>query len=512
MKNLYILVFILIFSSLSAQERIYLNENWRPTTKEKASFYRETSKEGKLIRIKDFYINGKLQMEGLASKIEVGDEVLEGEIKWFDEEGNLEKVGNYKNGKRIGVEKEFYPDGRISKEDFPKLNGEIHATEYVYKDQTGGYNKFTEWKDGHMIETTYDEDIKLIRDVQIGVEDFEFYDEKGKLIGKLNDDYSKGKNGTEVLYFYNPMKVKDVLQYKDGQQISSKSYFPNGVLEREINSIGTIGTFKKYDRSGKLIAQNTSQVTEEGSFPIDGTYALEEYLDETGNLSYVKRFATYKDGKIVNRKFFYENGKIETEETPKEVTRYKLDGSVQHTMLYQNEKPFDGVEIIDNKAIIKYKNAKLLFLEYYIDELKTLGYNVIFNDKINRYEQKIFDGNSDYKLLKYLVTTKEAESYEDEGAIITYQNGKPIAEAVLKNELLQSGKVIFFDDKKAKTIFETEDGIYTKITTYDENGELVTSHSFSNTKNGSQPKIKIDFLLNGNVTIPTVTYRPEKIK
>ena len=66
-KLLLLLVTTCTFAFISAHERIYFDSSWAETTKDNAVYYRETSKEGNLTQIKDYYKNGTLQMEGLAS-------------------------------------------------------------------------------------------------------------------------------------------------------------------------------------------------------------------------------------------------------------------------------------------------------------------------------------------------------------------------------------------------------------------------------------------------------------
>lgn len=512
MRKLYLFMFFIAFNICFAQQITYFDKDWKETSKEKASYYREVSNEGKLMRIKDFFISGKLQMEGLASKIENGDEVFEGEVKWYFENGKVEKSSIFKNGTQIGLQKEFDADGKLVEEDLSNEKGNVYTRKYKYKSETQPFNVFTEWKDDTITETEYDNDIKLIRRVYKGDGNYEYYDEKGALIGKLNDDYVDGKSGIEVIYFYNPMKVRTIIEYEKGKYKVIKNYFPDKKLESEIITAGTSGTLKKFDRQGKLLSSAKVEVDEQKNItPIEGTYISEDFTDETGNKSYISVIAEYKAGEVITRKIFYENGKLKNDESQEKVTHYAPDGSLKYTMIYKNGEPFDGTEIIEDAKLFEFKNGKMISFRIYLNDMKTLALENIFNPKTQMYEQKIFDENSDYKQIKFVTITKEADSYKTQAEIITYQNGQPVAKAVVKNEVLESGKVIFFYPDKKKTIFETKDGSSTQVTSYNENGDMTrnTNYPVKNVDDYEIPKINEGFLLGNDLTLPTVTSKPK---
>ncbi|MGL6125763.1 MAG: membrane-binding protein, partial [Chryseobacterium artocarpi] len=84
MKKLFTSALLALVLSINvyAQERTYFDENWDKTTKENMEYYRETTAKGKLTLIKDFYKNGTLQMEGLASDTTPSNEVFDGKVTW----------------------------------------------------------------------------------------------------------------------------------------------------------------------------------------------------------------------------------------------------------------------------------------------------------------------------------------------------------------------------------------------------------------------------------------------
>ncbi len=85
MKKLFTSALLALVLSINvyAQEKTYFDENWEKTTQENMEYYRETTPKGKLTLIKDFYKNGTLQMEGLASDTTPSNEVFEGKVTWY---------------------------------------------------------------------------------------------------------------------------------------------------------------------------------------------------------------------------------------------------------------------------------------------------------------------------------------------------------------------------------------------------------------------------------------------
>jgi len=113
MKKIFLILLLIFSKFIFAQNRIYFDENFEVTTKAKMVYYRETSKDGNLIKIKDFYKNGKLQFEGLAHDSTPNEEIFEGEVKWYYPDGKIESIKNYYNGKEVGVQEDFDEKGRV---------------------------------------------------------------------------------------------------------------------------------------------------------------------------------------------------------------------------------------------------------------------------------------------------------------------------------------------------------------------------------------------------------------
>ncbi|KGK28731.1 hypothetical protein [Cellulophaga sp. E6(2014)] len=121
---LIIISYLFISQHTYAQSKIYFDKDWNTTTKEKAEFYRLlTKKNDSLFHIKDFYINGKLQMEGHISELE--NETLEDKIVWYTAEGKITNSATYKKGILHGPSITYLDNGKIDYTTEYK-NGEIY--------------------------------------------------------------------------------------------------------------------------------------------------------------------------------------------------------------------------------------------------------------------------------------------------------------------------------------------------------------------------------------------------
>ncbi|MGJ8745493.1 toxin-antitoxin system YwqK family antitoxin [Polaribacter sp.] len=135
---LLVLVVGFLTSSLTAQETVWFDSNWKITTKKKAAYYRPSpQKKDNGYWIVDYYISGKKQMEGLSTVLEPNKEKFvgfvnyfyengaifqevyylegkpEGKFSEFHDSGELKRSGNYENGLREGNWKAFYKSGKI---------------------------------------------------------------------------------------------------------------------------------------------------------------------------------------------------------------------------------------------------------------------------------------------------------------------------------------------------------------------------------------------------------------
>ena len=65
MNRLFLLLLLLSCFGW-AQEKIYIDNSGNPVSQDKASLYRTISEKQGIYHIKDFYLNGKLQMDAFS--------------------------------------------------------------------------------------------------------------------------------------------------------------------------------------------------------------------------------------------------------------------------------------------------------------------------------------------------------------------------------------------------------------------------------------------------------------
>lgn len=500
MKKIFLILLLIFSKFIFAQNRIYFDENFEVTTKAKMVYYRETSKDGNLIKIKDFYKNGKLQFEGLAHDSTPNEEIFEGEVKWYYPDGKIESIKNYYNGKEVGVQEDFDEKGRVIERHIIKDNEDISTKRYLYKDSLKYVNSLEIWENDSHKTISYDEDINGIRIEDFNNGNYDYYDEQGKLLGKLNIDDDDEKSGTEVDYFFNPMKVSRIINYEKNKVLGLKSYFPNGVLEDELNMNGDNGVEKKYDRLGNLLS--TAEMRRNGndiSF-YSGNYMNEEFLDDSGNKSYISYVKEYKDGYPINQKFYDIKGNLKQLITPEKSINYNIDGSIKYTMINNDGSAYEGEQEYEN-SFASLKKGKIIFYKNFDSETKKSLLEVKLNEKTNLYEEKIFDNN---ERVRYLFIEKDSDSFEGEIKVTTYKNGKPISTGLLKDEILQSGEIVILEDDKSKTIFSRiVDKIVVK--SFDSLGKLNSSSEFFvRNENSEIPKIIKDYFFGAQIVLPMV--------
>ncbi|HXH18178.1 MAG TPA: hypothetical protein VNJ07_03755 [Chitinophagales bacterium] len=110
---------------------LYFNHYWKETTRDSAAYYRLTEKKGNNFWVRDYYISGKLQMEG--KYLSLKPEIQDGYFVWYYENGQKFAEGKYVHGRRDGVWIFWFPDG-LKKEEIKFFPG--RRSEYVIKWQS----------------------------------------------------------------------------------------------------------------------------------------------------------------------------------------------------------------------------------------------------------------------------------------------------------------------------------------------------------------------------------------
>jgi antitoxin component YwqK of YwqJK toxin-antitoxin module len=130
MKQLLLFsLFSLSFYLTRAQDTVYLDKAEKICSKENAEFVRTTTNEGDFYRSEVRYLSSN-HLYCLLSYKDKELSVLEGEAKYFYENGNPDSQGTYKNNKRNGTWAFYFPTGQLSGKVFFK-NGRVATSEYL---------------------------------------------------------------------------------------------------------------------------------------------------------------------------------------------------------------------------------------------------------------------------------------------------------------------------------------------------------------------------------------------
>lgn len=111
-KTFFLQAIVCICSSPAfAQDTTFYNKNWKVTVADDASYFRIKSREGKGWMVRDCYLSGKTQMEGVYS--DDSCQVKFGAFSFYNEKGQLIHSCNYKDGEQDGPDMVYYDKGQL---------------------------------------------------------------------------------------------------------------------------------------------------------------------------------------------------------------------------------------------------------------------------------------------------------------------------------------------------------------------------------------------------------------
>ena len=137
------------------KDTLWFDANWDSSTKSQASYFRpKPNKKANGFIWKDFYFSGAKQMEAVSLK--ENEEVFDGKVTWYFENGNVMQTVNYKNNVLSGERKNYYESGPL-KSQYSYENGNIEGDWVSYHEnsklsESGTYKSGTrngEWKEYH---------------------------------------------------------------------------------------------------------------------------------------------------------------------------------------------------------------------------------------------------------------------------------------------------------------------------------------------------------------------------
>ncbi len=140
---------ILIFRggySQTAGDTIYFDQNWNQSSRDEASYFRLVSIDTSriLFTVRDFFSNGKLQMEGAYRSI--NPDVKIGEFTYWYQNGVKHISCHFKNGRLDGPYEEWYENGSL-KTGKNFINGNLDGTEKTWNEE-GVLTRSIRYKNG----------------------------------------------------------------------------------------------------------------------------------------------------------------------------------------------------------------------------------------------------------------------------------------------------------------------------------------------------------------------------
>ncbi|WP_375580448.1 hypothetical protein ABWH96_05265 [Marivirga tractuosa] len=460
MKTLFTTLFLIVNCSILSKaqnDTIWFDKDWNQSTKQNASFYRPPlEKEGDLYKMKDYYIDGSLQMNGTSR---FKDSVhLEGKAVWYSQNGKVNQEETYKNNTLDGVAIYYRENSKDLSREITYDMGKTISDVRFDKNRDGiRYKRY--YEDGRIVKTDY-------------------YGSEGKFIGtyyESEDEYQNG-NGKRVTYYNDPMSVKIIEVFENGGQLYFDAFYKNGNKQVSFNDTKLQEIF--YNPEGQQIG--VIQYTRE-----DGLLYYQE--GETFDFYYngiIKSKTTYADGYQTSHKEFSLTGVLVREEFYEEnetikIVSYTNEGKKIGVYEEKNGKRNGTIRTKDNriityednlvqKAIIPYRMTKKVFaslensqITFYDSTGNVLGRLTV---ELEEGEFRLHQLENSAYLPRPIEGTLFEKNYNDEITDeLVFEEGKKRSES----------RYIFYQGKTYKeTLFYNENEEFHKSISYFSNGEV----------------------------------------
>ncbi len=380
----------LILFPVSAQDTLWFNNSWEPTSKSKAVYFRpEPTQEGKYYRITDYYVNGVRQYEGYSLQKE--DLKHEGVAIWFYPNGDTMSMSEYKSGILNGIAKtyynsnqihgiRFYKEGKLDStltEYYPNglksgfatyKNGALHGTFTKYY-RNGNIHFTGEYRNGERdsvwVEYYYSGNLKSLYDYKDGIiegRSHEFGDANGYSAKfTIQDGFAvqveiKNKNTYKD-------RTDTRIMTKQGEREHWKLYSDSILIfEYFYEGLKRVGTWTMYSYDGDTIRETFTHKAEtckcENEILIHDTYGKDMTtgkVNATGIFLCYEHYClsgegyyTMKSGKV--KKYIYKNGVEKPERTQSDLlsrigSRFVI-AELKKTDEYSREQKIDSLPII----------------------------------------------------------------------------------------------------------------------------------------------------------------------
>lgn len=443
------------------QDTLYYTSNWKTTVKDSASFFRPpVQKLGKLYKVKDFFINGQLQMEGFSKNAE--KDIWEGRTTWYNEDGSIFQQGNYSDGKLNG---DF-----VSILDDKQLVAEFKNNRYVSGERNldcgDGRYLYTKTVGDTIVEIMHGADINGLRYETYRTADYSktyytrYYGKNGTYIGERKISKDGYASGTEVDYYRNPMRIREIRYYDaKGQIFSTDNYYENGQYREKFNKVELSKTY--YTTDGKELGKMKYRVDRGRLKPFEGKHFYFFYGYNNRKNELIQSIRDYENGKIVYEEHRYENqtvkSKTEYDEGKKTLQiSFNEMGEEIARITYDNYIPQNGTEIIGDTETT-YEDGKVVSAIQYYPKTK-----IVLSKKTPESEKFYDKDGKELGVLKYDLSVDYPKPYEGKRFTASYEGEISLIEEYKAGSLYKQTSF------RKRVLTEDKSETYKKITIYEE--------------------------------------------
>lgn len=291
-----LLIFLIDTTYIYGQQKRYFDKDWKETTKDKAEYYRIVNKNQQNYSVKDFYISGKLQFEGI-STTDAEPLNLQGKAVWYYDNGNISQDATFTNNAPDGYSKEYYSNGKL-KSNATYILGKLDKeyTEYYPNGSLAGKGEFLNGEpNGTTIKYKNPGQLDFKVNYKKGIADgeYEFYNSNGSLFykgtakngfqeGLCSEYYYEGEL-RKTYTIHNKMLEGKYIEFSKNKDTLTKGVFKNGIAQ-----------------SFKILSTSTR----------NGSIFSKEMTLRNG----IEEWKTFRDGKLI-LKSFYKDGTFNGEWT-----------------------------------------------------------------------------------------------------------------------------------------------------------------------------------------------------
>ncbi|MEO1486930.1 MAG: hypothetical protein AAFU57_14385, partial [Bacteroidota bacterium] len=207
-------LFFITEHATAQNDTIFYDNQWKKTDKQMAAFCRVATEEaeGRYL-VKDYYITGELQMEGISRYPD--RDYWEGKVIWYNKDGSLLQIGNFAQG-RLDGDFESYIGGE--KLEAVYKNGRLVSgkTNSLYRN----YRFYSEMRNDTLIEISH----------------------LGSLQGARNERYT-------TIDDFGTYQTLRSISYDENNKVIAEAEYRNGGIYN-----GAEMSFYDFDKSGKTIS------------------------------------------------------------------------------------------------------------------------------------------------------------------------------------------------------------------------------------------------------------------